>query len=51
MRSEINNTEELIAYVCDNLCKYPGEYKDPDELWNERCDHCPLTDYTEEQNG
>lgn len=51
MRSEINNTEELIAYVCANLCKYPGEYKDPDDLWNKRCEHCPLTDYTEEHNG
>ena len=34
--------EELAEYVCDHLCKDPGEYKDQDEMWNEICDKCPL---------
>jgi hypothetical protein len=35
-------TDQIMEYVCDNLCKYPAEYKDPDDLWNEQCDHCKL---------
>lgn len=34
---------EISEYVCDHLCKYPGEYEDPDEMINEVCDTCPLT--------
>ena len=33
--------DELLEVACD-LCKYPGEYKDPDDLIEERCDHCPM---------
>ena len=36
------DVEQIMEYVCDNLCRYPGEYKDPDELWSEQCDRCRL---------
>ena len=39
--------EKVREFVCDNLCKYPPEYKDPDDLWNERCDTCPLGEMLE----
>lgn len=41
--------EEILAYVCDNLCRYPAEYKDPDELWNGQCDYCRLRELLEEE--
>ena len=41
--------EKAMALACD-LCKWPGEYKDPDDLWNERCDTCPLLEYLEEND-
>lgn len=40
--------EQIMEYVCDNLCRYPSEYKDPDDLWNEQCDHCKLRKLLEE---
>ena len=36
------DVEQIMEYACDNLCRYPGEYKDPDELWSEQCDRCRL---------
>ena len=41
------NTEGLMEEICDHVCKWPAEYKDSDDLWNEKCDHCPVTDYLE----
>lgn len=41
-------TDQIMEYVCDNLCRYPSEYKDPDDLWNEQCDHCKLRKLLEE---
>ncbi|MBQ7222375.1 MAG: hypothetical protein IJS02_02790 [Bacteroidales bacterium] len=32
---------EIAEVACD-LCKYPGEYKDPDALISERCERCPV---------
>ena len=40
--------EELKEYVCDNLCRFPSEYKDPDDLWKKQCDHCRLRELLEE---
>lgn len=34
--------------ICDNYCKWPSEYKDPDDLWSEKCDHCPVMEFLEE---
>lgn len=31
-----------IAEVACNLCKYPADYKDSDDLIHDRCDHCPV---------
>jgi len=36
--------EELKEYACDHLCRFPSEYKDPDYLIRERCDHCKLAE-------
>lgn len=41
-------TDQIMEYVCDNLCRYPSEYKDPDDLWNEQCDRCKLRELLEE---
>ena len=38
--------EEVAEDMCDNYCKYPGEYKDSDDMWNEVCDKCPLNKLT-----
>lgn len=35
------NVEALLEIACD-LCKYPSEYKDQDDLIHEHCDHCPM---------
>lgn len=40
--------ERIMEIACD-LCKWPGEYKDPDDLWNERCDRCTLMEYLEQE--
>ena len=34
--------EEIKEQICDKYCKYPGEYKDPDELIEKECENCPL---------
>ena len=44
-----DRTDAIMEYVCDNLCRYPSEYKDPDELWSERCDRCRLIELLEEE--
>lgn len=31
---------------CQN-CKWCGEYKDPDDLFRERCDRCPILEEIE----
>lgn len=41
--------EEILAIACE-LCKYPADYKDPDDLWAAVCDECPLLRHLEEQN-
>lgn len=38
--------DKIMELACD-LCKWPGEYKDPDDLWRERCDTCTLLEYLE----
>ena len=43
-------TDQIMEYVCDNLCRYPAEYKDPDDLWAEQCDHCRLMELLEDEN-
>ena len=40
-------TDQIMEFVCDNLCRYPSEYKDPDDLWNEQCDHCKLRELSD----
>ena len=32
---------EIAEVACD-LCKYPADYKDSDDLIHDRCDHCPV---------
>lgn len=41
--------EELLEIACD-LCKFPSEYKDPDDPIEERCDHCPMFEKLMEVN-
>lgn len=35
-------TQDICEIVCDKLCRFPYEYKDPDVMWNEQCNRCPL---------
>ncbi len=42
-----NTAWDLAEKICDEYCKWPSEYKDPDQLWNEKCDHCPFTEFFE----
>ena len=35
--------DQIMETVCD-LCKWPSEYKDPDDLWNRKCDSCPVAE-------
>ena len=44
-------TDQIMEYACDNLCRFPAEYKDPDDLWNEQCDHCKLMELLGEQRN
>ena len=38
---------ELCEKLCDNYCKYPSEYKDPDDLFNAHCYDCPMNEVGE----
>lgn len=42
------DVEQIMEYACDELCKWPPEYKDSDDLWSERCDTCKLRELLEE---
>lgn len=41
----MNKTE--LEKFCDEYCKYKPEYKDPDDLFRERCDRCPILEEEE----
>lgn len=32
---------EIAEAACE-ICRYPGEYKDTDDLIKERCERCPV---------
>ncbi len=34
--------EQLKEYACDHICKWPSEFKDPDDLINQKCGYCKL---------
>lgn len=40
--SIINMTTYVAEQICDHYCKYPAEYKDNDQMYDEKCDKCPL---------
>ncbi len=42
------NCEEAKQQICDEICKWPSEYKDPDDLWNEKCDQCMIMQFLDE---
>ena len=50
-RHDTERVEQIMEYACDNLCRFPAEYKDPDDLWNEQCDHCKLRELLEEEDN
>ena len=37
----ILEVDELLSLVCDELCRYPREITDRDEL-DDECESCPL---------
>ncbi len=41
-------TQDICEIVCDKLCRFPYEYKDPDVMWAEQCNRCPLGEKLEE---
>lgn len=34
--------ESITETMCDHYCKWPAEFKEPDELVDRVCEHCPL---------
>ena len=40
--------EDIAAEICDHYCKWPSEYKDSDDLWNDKCDDCPIRAFLDE---
>lgn len=37
--------DKVAAEICNNYCKWPGEYNLEDDeglMFAERCEHCPL---------
>lgn len=34
--------DEVKEKICDEYCMFRGEYADQDDLWNEKCNECPL---------
>ena len=38
----VQEAYDICEVVCDNLCMWPSEYKDPDDLRREKCKNCPL---------
>ena len=39
---EDEDLEKIKSEICDHYCKYPGEYKDQDEMIDTVCVNCPL---------
>lgn len=39
--------EEIMEAVCD-LCKWPSEFKDQDDLWMHKCENCRVLQLLEE---
>jgi len=39
---ENEDLEKIKSEICDHYCKYPGEYKDQDEMIDTDCVNCPL---------
>lgn len=35
-------TDQVAREICDHYCKYPEIYDDIDEMFEEKCQHCPL---------
>ena len=42
------SVETVQEEICDHYCKWPSEYKDSDDLWNEKCDYCPIRAFLDE---
>ena len=40
-KEELPTIEELMEPMCDQ-CQWPGWYKDPDDLFREKCSDCPV---------
>ena len=40
--------ENLEDTLCTDLCRWPYEYKDQDDLWNAKCDQCEIIAFLEE---
>ena len=38
----------LLDTLCSDLCRWPYEYKDPDVMWNEKCDNCEVAMFLNE---
>ena len=45
-----DRTDAIMEFVCGEVCKYPSEYKDPDDLIKARCLQCELPDLLEEED-
>lgn len=42
------SVETAQEELCDHYCKWPSEYKDTDDLWDEKCDRCPIIAFFDE---
>ena len=41
----INQIEEAMEIACDDICRFPEMFKDPDELIDRECNECPLRQF------
>lgn len=41
-------TEGMKEEICDHFCKWPYEFKDPEDLWNDKCDDCIVMEFLDE---
>ena len=37
-----SNFEEVLSYICDNLCRYANQKGMTEEWLQEKCEHCQL---------
>lgn len=37
--------ESAMEIACDEICKFPGEFDDIDDMYEQKCEKCPLAEF------